>query len=292
MYKDLDNKKNVLRFYRYYWPICERYSNVYNTLGMHIGYYEKDTKNFSEASMNMDRYIGKLLELNKFKQLSILDAGCGIGGTCIHLGKKYPKINFVGITLVPEQFELAVKFLKEKNLKNIHFFLRDFIDTGFQNCSFDGIFALESMAHAQNKKKFVEEMHRILKKKGKLVVIGQFQTNKTLNPLIQKLYNLTLKAGGVPNLISLDTFSTYLKEYNFKNIKIFDISKNVRWGLIREMVIGIPHFIACIIKKITNPRKYKPMKDTDFLIGISSLSIILGLKKISNYYAISCVKND
>lgn len=292
MNKNSDNKKNILRFYKYYWPICERWGDVYNTLGMHIGYYEKDTKNSSEASLRMNEYIGKLLDLNKNQPQSILDAGCGIGGTCIYLGKLYPNVKFTGITIVPDQVELAKFFSKEKNVKNVDFFLKDFTDTNFPSCSFDGVFALEAIAHAQNKKKFVEETHRILKNNGKLVVIGQFQTNTSLNPLIEKLYRFTLKSGGVPNLISVETFSTYLKENGFNNIKIIDISKNVRWGLTREMLISIPFFFACIIKKIMKSKKYDPLKDTDFLLGISSVSVVLGLKKTSKYYTVSATKSN
>jgi len=290
MYDNSDNKKNILRFYKYYWPVCEKWGDVYNTLGMHIGYYEKNTGNSIEASLNMDKYIGKLLNLNKNQRQSILDAGCGIGGTCIHLGKLYSNVKFTGITIVPDQVELAKFFSKEKNVKNVDFFLKDFNDTSFPNCSFDGVFALESMAHAQNKKKFVEEVHRILKNNGKLVIIGQFQNNMSLNPLIEKLNRITLEAHAFPNLISVKTLSTYLKENGFKDIKVIDISKKVRQGFSNDMLIGIPFFFACILKKIMKPKKYNPLEDTDFLVGISAASFILGLKKTSKHYAVSAVK--
>ncbi len=110
--------------------------------------------------------------------------------------------------------------------------------------------------------------------------------------MAEKLYNFTLKSGGVPNLISIETFSKHLKENGFSNIKVIDIFKNVRYGLKREMIIGIPFFFACIIKKILKPKKYNHLKDTDFLLGISSLSAILSLKKTSRYYAVYANKDN
>ncbi len=290
MRNNSDNKEDILRFYKYYWPVCEKWNDIYNTLGMHIGYYEKDTENLSEASLNMEKYIAKLLDLNKGQHKSILDAGCGIGGTCIHLGKIYPNIKFTGINIVPKQVELAKILSKEKNVGNVDFFLKDFNETKFASCSFDGIIALESMVHAQNKKRFIEEMHRLLKKNGKLVLIGQFQTNNYLNPLAEKIHQLTLKSYAFTKLISIETFLEYLKETGFKDIKIVDISKKVGRGLSKDIIIGMPFLFISIIKKVVRRKGYNPFEDTIFLTGVSVLSIIPGLKKTSKHYSVSAVK--
>lgn len=285
-----NNKKNIIRFYKYYWPNCERWSGVYQTLGMHIGYYEKDTKNFIEASFKMNEYVGKLIDLSKNKPLKILDAGCGVGGTCFYLGKLYPNIKFTGITIIPEQVQIANNYLRKFNIKNVNFFLKDFTNTGFPDCHFDGVFALESIAHTNDKKNFVTETYRILKNSGKLVVIGQFQTNVYLNPFFKKIYLFVLKSGGVPNLVTVETFISYLREIGFNNIDITDMSKNIKRGLLREILISTPYFFICIFKKMFKPKKYNPLKDTDFLLSIPFISVLLALKKTSKYYSISAVK--
>jgi predicted RNA methylase len=49
------------------------------------------------------------------KNLSILDAGCGIGSTSVYLSEKYENSTFFGIMLTKSELEIANKLKKQKN---------------------------------------------------------------------------------------------------------------------------------------------------------------------------------
>lgn len=47
----------------------------------------------------------------------MLDVGCGIGGTCLHVAKKYD-IQCIGITISPKQVKCAQGFATAQGLEN------------------------------------------------------------------------------------------------------------------------------------------------------------------------------
>ena len=57
------NKKNILDFYETY---SERQFKIYNidkTMGIHLGYYEKGIRTPEDAIINMNYFVGKLLNI-------------------------------------------------------------------------------------------------------------------------------------------------------------------------------------------------------------------------------------
>jgi cyclopropane fatty-acyl-phospholipid synthase-like methyltransferase len=90
-------------------------------LGWHYGFYEKGIKNISDAMLNMNNYVDRLLTLNKSSSKDILDCGSGIGHTSIFLAEKYPKCSFYGITLTKYELEIAEKLKKESCVGNLLF---------------------------------------------------------------------------------------------------------------------------------------------------------------------------
>jgi len=132
-------KKDFSDFYQKNWPLIVKLLKVDKTHCIHHGFYEKGIHSHIKSVLNMNDFVGRLLKLdsknNKINQ--VLDAGCGIGGTIIHLAKKYPKINFFGITIVPTHVEIARNLAKENQVENnSNFFLKDFTKTSFSSNQF------------------------------------------------------------------------------------------------------------------------------------------------------------
>lgn len=288
MEKELE--KQILNFYGYSRPIWRYLGRINKTYGMHVGFYEKGIKNFIEASLNMNSYVGRLLELKKDVSMNILDAGCGVGGTSIHLAKMYPNINFTGITIVPEQLELAKKYAMGKQIKNVEFALDDFNNTTFSDNYFDGIFALESILHSDNKEDLVKEMYRILKPGGRLVVINVFRNDKPMKHFMEKIYDSHLNAQGAPDIITVKVFESYLKSNGFLNIKINNISKNVNNRGLENFIFSAPFFVYFIIKNFFIFKKYKQTHDVDYLSRLIVVGALFGLQNIVTYYAITADK--
>jgi cyclopropane fatty-acyl-phospholipid synthase-like methyltransferase len=283
-------EENVADYYERIWSVFTKWWKAEKTLGLHYALYDKNAKNFESAILNMNDFVGKLLKLDEEKPLKILDAGCGIGGTSIYLAEKYPYIKFTGITITPPQKELAIKFARERNISNVSFMIKNYLETDFPDNHFDGIFALESTSYASSKKKFVQEMYRILKPGGRLVVVDAFFKTHPQNPIMQGIHDLTCLGRGMPldeDLI-VDEFIDYLKE-RFEGVEVINISRKVWRSQARSFIIGIPFFISSIAKSLMY-KDYEIEKDTDFYIGTSVLCGLYGLTGKGGYYAMTAVK--
>jgi len=289
------HENTVAFYYDKQWKTLERWWLAGETLGLHYAYYDKNVKNFKDAIYRMNELIGNILSLNDTQPKKILDAGCGVGGTSIYLAKKYPNVQFIGITIAPGQKELAQKFILVKKIKNVTVIEGDYNHTQFPDNYFDGVFALESISYTKNIQDFIKEMHRILKPGGRLVVIDGFQTGKQINPIIQKFYENYLRGRGHQQLTIplLTTYGTYLKENGFTQIQIKDLSNNVARSLVRSFIIGLPFFLSFILKKIITLGTYNITKNfNEFSMGVSVMTPVIGLSNVARYYLTTAIKNE
>lgn len=286
-----EDEKIVEEFYENVWPEFVRWWCAEETLGLHYAFYEDGIRTFKEAILNMNDFVGRLLGLEEKELGDILDAGCGVGGTSIYLANKYPNSTITGITITPEQVELAKKFAQERNVNNVKFMLSSYANIELPDNYFDGVFALESACYAKNISDFIDEMYRLLKSKGRLVVIDGFRKDDIpLNPVMQKIYEGVCKDRGYAHPPSLNTYTSHLKEKGFTGIIIRDISKNVSRSQLRSFLIGIPFFLSTSFKRLKFG-KYKLTEDfVDYSFGTSVPAAIVGLSGVVGYYAITAIK--
>ena len=287
------NKKESIDFYQKNWPLIVKLLQVDKTHCIHHGFYEKGIHSHTRSVLNMNDFVGRLLELDsKEEQINqVLDAGCGIGGTIIHLAKKLPEINFVGITTVPEHIEIAKDLAKENKVDaNTDFFLEDFMETSFSSNQFDAIYMIESASYSQKKQVLIHEMNRILKPNGSLVIIDCFRTNKKFSQFLNKIYILFCKGWGIPNLIKLEEMKDTLKNEGFNEIKTKNLTKNVRRTIIFGNVLCIPYLISFFIRKVIKGKNYRIEDGQLLLASTFLLSVIIGLKKGITYNAFTAVK--
>lgn len=288
-------EKNVRDYYEKIWSqpnkVKDRDKNP--LLGFHYGLYEKGIKNWKDAAVNMNDFVGRLLKLDNNKCMKVLDLGCGIGSTSVYLAMKYSNVKFTGITLAPSEIKFAKKLQKEKQVKNTEFILGSYIDTTFPNDCFDGVFGIESFCYTENRKEFVKEMKRVLKSHGKLVVVDGFQIDRSLGSFMQNVYNSFLSRRAVPNLMLVNDFISYLENEGFEEINILDLSKNKAFVfnfLEFDFFKLIFKFFSLQINRIIKGKKYRPNEDVDYIICALVPEMLLGLGKKIGYYAITAVK--
>ncbi|MCK4901957.1 MAG: methyltransferase domain-containing protein [Thermoplasmatales archaeon] len=286
-------KRDAIDFYQKNWPLIVKLLQVDKTHCIHHGYYEKGIRTHIQSVLNMNDLVGRLLELDsKKKQVNqVLDAGCGIGGTMIHLAKKYPNINFTGITIVSEHIEMAKDLAKENQVDvNTDFILEDFMETGFSSNQFDAIYLIESASYSPKKQILIREMYRILKPGGTLVIIDCFRTDVQFNQFLNNIYVLFCKGWALPNLIALDKLKDSLKTEGFHEIITSDLTKNVRRTIIMGDVLSIPYLVKMVMRKIIQGKSYQIEEDPELLAAASLLSTIIGLKKGITYNAVTAIK--
>jgi len=293
MDKMAEVEETVADYYERVWSRFVLWWEVEKTLGLHYALYDKGVKTFEQAVFNMSDYVGKLLDLDASTEMNVLDAGCGVGGTSIYLAKKYPNLNFTGITITPGQLALANKFAEERQVDNTDFMLGNYLKTDFPDHNFNNVFALESVSYALNKKNFLKEMHRILKPRGRLAVIDTFFISSPNNFFMKKLHDLTCIGRGVPvdDDLILNDFISQMRKEGFKNIKAKNLSRNVARSQLRSFIIGIPFFFSSLIKYIITRGRCDLSKDSNYYLGTSVLCALYGLTGAGKYYSVTAVKN-
>jgi len=150
---------------------------------IHLGYYSPEEmkagykkKDFIQAKYD---FIDKMMEFGNIDPANyrasgatVLDVGCGFGGTSRYLAKALgPKSQVTGITLSPKQVARGTELAKEQGVAdNTKFTVMNALDMKFPDNSFDIVWACESGEHMPDKKKYISEMMRVLKPGGKFVM--------------------------------------------------------------------------------------------------------------------------
>jgi cyclopropane fatty-acyl-phospholipid synthase-like methyltransferase len=190
-------------------------------LAMHYGLWDIDTQSIHEALLNENEYIGRDLDIKDTD--TILDAGCGVGGTSIWMAEKFGS-KVIGINIVEKQIKLANKYAKERKIDNlVCFVLGDYCNTKLPDGSFDKIFALESVCHTPDKEVFVKEVFRLLKPGGKFCIYDYF-INKLDNDDDKRNYKTFCSGWAMSNLAKKTEFEQYLYKNNFEHIKFTDLT--------------------------------------------------------------------
>lgn len=264
-----------------------------NVFGLHLGYHEKGIRTYDESIINMNNFVGKLLDLDSLatKKSIILDVGCGTGSTSLYLAKCYPNIDFIGITLAPKEIETTINAQKEKHIKNTRFILGDYNEIRLPDNSFDGIFFLESLCYAEDKKNVLKKFYKILKPNAKLVVIDTFLTGKSLNYFVRKAYDFDRTRAALPPINKIDDFKLYLKEVGFNKIKTQDITKNTRWSFFIMSFISFIGFLKRTKHAKSKVRNITKSIFIHFIMMIFS-PLLITLSRTSKNMAITAVKKE
>lgn len=113
--------------------------------------------------------INELKDLNPEK---ILDVATGTGDVAIEMTKRLNPIEIIGLDISKEMLEIGKKKIKKRNLTNIiKMEVGDSEDLRFEDNTFDAITVAFGVRNFENLEKGISEMHRVLKKDGKLIVL-------------------------------------------------------------------------------------------------------------------------
>jgi MPBQ/MSBQ methyltransferase len=151
---------------------------------IHLGYYSEaerakgyTKKNFIDAKYD---FVEEMLQWSGADHPpKILDVGCGIGGTSRYLANKFPESKVTGITLSKNQVKRGTELAAERGLNNVNFQVMDALAMEFPDNSFDLVWACESGEHMPDKTAYVNEMIRVLKPGGTLVIATWCQREET-----------------------------------------------------------------------------------------------------------------
>ena len=151
---------------------------------IHLGHYgspPKPAKEFIAAKYDFVHEMVRWGGLDKLPaDTTLLDVGCGIGGSSRILAKEY-NFDVTAVTISPQQVERAKELTPEG--VNAKFEVDDAMNLSFAEASFDVVWSVEAGPHMPDKAVFAKELLRVLKPGGILVVADWNQRDDRIRPL-------------------------------------------------------------------------------------------------------------
>jgi len=194
---------------------------------IHLGYYgEKERKGpfYGDKDFIQAKYdfIDRMLEFSQMESpKKVLDVGCGIGGTSRYIAKKFPDADVTGITISNQQQSRATALAEERGIGNVRFEICDALDMKYEDNSFDFVWACESGEHMPDKVKYVEEMARVLKPGGRMVIATWCQRDEppSFSPRERKTLDYLYGEWTHPYFISISKYKDIMQQTGkMKNI--------------------------------------------------------------------------
>jgi cyclopropane fatty-acyl-phospholipid synthase-like methyltransferase len=199
--------------------------HVNSRMSMHYGYWDETTRSLKDALTNMNRQLAIIAGVQPHHH--VLDAGCGVGGSSIYLAKEVG-CRVTGITLSGAQVKKATENAMKHGVSDrVTFSVANFSATPFADESFDVIWCIESVCHANDKGAFLREAFRLLRKGGTLIVADFFRTEK--DPMLDTHHWMERWANtwAVPDFEKLSSFESKAKDSGFASVANTDISKPI-----------------------------------------------------------------
>ncbi|CAJ2675134.1 tocopherol O-methyltransferase, chloroplastic [Trifolium pratense] len=204
---------------------------------MHHGFYDPDsTVSVSDHRAAQIRMIEQSLNFASLSQedptkwpKSVVDVGCGIGGSSRYLAKKFGA-SCVGITLSPVQAERANALAASQGLADkVSFQVADALEQPFSDGQFDLVWSMESGEHMPNKAKFVGELARVAAPGGTIIIVTWCHRDlgpdeKSLQPWEENLLKKICDSFYLPEWCSTAEYVKLLETMSLQDIKSADWS--------------------------------------------------------------------
>ena len=217
---------------------------------------------YIKARQDLLSKLIKKTSIKNNKNAVILDAGCGAGFN-------YPALNKFGDVYNLDLSNDALKICKKRKLK--HIYKSDICHTSFKDKKFDLICSIELLEHIPKEEAFTNEIYRILKKDGYLI-------------LTVPAYNFLW---GVD-----DELAHHQRRYTIKRLKkVFEKNKKFKIKFIsyRYFFLFFPTVPLFIIQKIKNMLYKKKSNSLSFTPSFMN-KILIKIMKLENTLLSSGIK--
>jgi ubiquinone/menaquinone biosynthesis C-methylase UbiE len=143
------------------------------TRHVHWGLFDSPTAESSRATyvVAAEAMTERLCRAGRARSgLSILDVGCGFGGTIAHLNEKLSGCELVGLNIDERQLARARQSVHARPGNTVRFVQGDACALPFEDKSFDVVLAVECIFHFPSRREFFSEARRVLRGAGTLAV--------------------------------------------------------------------------------------------------------------------------
>ena len=152
---------------------------------VHLGHYGNPprARDFRRAKVD---FVHELVRWSGLDQLppgsSVLDVGCGIGGSARILARDYG-LNVLAISISPAQIARAQALTPASLAPHCRFAVMDALALDLAEGSFDAVWSVEASPHMPDKQRYADELLRVLRPGGRLAVADWNRRDPADGPL-------------------------------------------------------------------------------------------------------------
>ena len=181
---------------------------------IHLGYYG-DPPRPMDFRASKARLVHELVQWGGLDQLPpgsrLLDVGCGIGGSARILARDYG-FNVLAVSISPEQIRRARQLTPDR--LTCRFAVMDALALPLEDAGFDVVWSVEAGPHIPDKQRFANELLRLLRPGGRLVVADWNRRDtreRPLNIVERVVMSQLLQQWGHAEFSSIESFSQNLQ---------------------------------------------------------------------------------
>jgi tocopherol O-methyltransferase len=160
----------------------------------------------------------------------VCDIGSGYGASARYVARTFDA-RVTALTIVPAQqaFAEATKPVDG----NPRYLLRDWLDNGLPDASFDAAYAIESTEHMEDKARAFAEAHRVLKPGGRFAICAWIAAEDAKPWQRRNLLEPICREGRLPGMGTETDYRELLTAAGFEVEAVTDITREVRgtWGI-------------------------------------------------------------
>lgn len=219
---------------------------------MHFGYYRAGANPLNREAMleQMNAEVLVRLQVDGTCGPRLLDLGCGLGATLRSFARRLPHSQLLGVTRVPWQVEQARALNASAGYRDrIGVIEADYENTPLASSSFDGVYALESSCYAQgsDKRRLLEEAHRLLRPGGRLVVVDGFLRGRFVSRAQQRIYRKVCACWVVEDFAERQAFVRRLEKLGFREITVEHLQMRVAPSVMHVPWVSLKFLLTDVV---------------------------------------------
>ncbi|MFP4159399.1 MAG: methyltransferase domain-containing protein [Desulfobacterales bacterium] len=189
------------------------YYTIWGGEDLHLGIYESENDSIYEASRRTIRHMAERSGLIG-KNARVIDLGGGFSGSARYLAKNYGW-EVVVLNLSETENRRGRKMNREQGLGHlIEVIDGNFAEIPYEDGHFDLVWSQDAILHSDNRKKVLEEAHRVLKPGGEMIFTDPMQADGCPEGVLEPIYErIHLQSLGSPGF-----YRDYAKKLGFEEV--------------------------------------------------------------------------
>lgn len=207
-----------------------KFNNSKKAQNIHRSLWKDEIKTLEDALNFSNSLILNEIESLTPSNARIADLGCGVGASLFYI---FPRLQnpqpTLGLTLSPVQAKLANHSAQELSLQNqILFTEGDFTSVPLANESLDIVYSVEAVCHAIEPEKYFREASRLLRTGGKLILVDDYQANRSFTKSESKWLNAYIEGWYVPGVRTIEKILEFANQNQLNLIKNEELTPYLR----------------------------------------------------------------